>query len=128
MWEAGAKGSIDEQTIGFQERCKLKTRIKYKVEGDGFQCDAHCDAGYTYSWLFRFEKLKPMDDSFSPLHNRTLMLLSTLRADFTKVWMDNLYLSKRLVRRAKRSRHQLSSRESPARIAEGSRRRSSRPR
>jgi hypothetical protein len=85
MWEAGAKGSIDEQTIGFQGRCKLKTRIKYKVEGDGFQCDAYCDSGYTYSWFFRFEKLTPVDDSFSPLHNRTLMLLSTLRADYTKV-------------------------------------------
>jgi hypothetical protein len=45
MWEAGAKGSIHEQSIGFQGRCKLKTRIKFKVEGDGFQCDAYCDAG-----------------------------------------------------------------------------------
>jgi len=31
MWEAGAKGSIHEQSIGFQGRCKLKTRTKWTL-------------------------------------------------------------------------------------------------
>ena len=31
----------------------MKLRISYKREGDGFQCDALCDEGYTFSFYFR---------------------------------------------------------------------------
>jgi hypothetical protein len=45
--------AIDEQTIGFQGALSMKLCISYKREGDGFQCNAVCDRGYTYSFWFR---------------------------------------------------------------------------
>ena len=45
--------SIDEQTIGFKGKHGDKLRINYKREGDGFQCDAICDDGFTYSFLLQ---------------------------------------------------------------------------
>ena len=116
LWLFGKKGSIDEMTIGFKGRCAMKLRITYKAEGDGFQFDAICDDGYTYSWSSRHEKAPNMDKDLSPTHNRVLWLLSRLRVnekgvivkdketgeytdhshDYTQIWMDNLYLSHKL--------------------------------
>ena len=53
MWVPGKWVAIDEQTIGFQGASGMKLRIFYKREGDGFQCDAVCDGGYTYSFYIR---------------------------------------------------------------------------
>ena len=53
MWIPGKWVAIDEQTIGFQGASSMKLRISYKREGDGFQCNAVCDRGYTYSFWFR---------------------------------------------------------------------------
>jgi hypothetical protein len=47
-WIPGKWVAIDEQTIGFKGRSGMKLRISYKREGDGFQCDALCDEGYTF--------------------------------------------------------------------------------
>jgi len=44
--------SVDEQTNGFKGKHADKLRINYKKEGDGFQCDALCNDGYTYSFYF----------------------------------------------------------------------------
>ncbi len=52
-WIPGKWVAIDEQTIGFKERSGMKLRISYKREGDGFQCDALCDEGYTFAFFFR---------------------------------------------------------------------------
>jgi len=52
MWAPGIFVAIDEQTIGFQGQSGMKLRISYKREGDGFQCDAVCDSGYTFSFIF----------------------------------------------------------------------------
>ena len=52
MWIPRKWVAIDEQTIGFQGALSMKLRISYKQEGDGFQCDAICDSGYTYSFWF----------------------------------------------------------------------------
>lgn len=57
LWWPGQFLSLDEQTIGFRGRSCHKLRIKYKKEGDGFQADALCEQGYTWSWVFRFEKV-----------------------------------------------------------------------
>ena len=51
-WRLGHDISGDEQTVGFQGRHADKLRITYKAEGDGFQCDAICDAGYTWTFFF----------------------------------------------------------------------------
>jgi hypothetical protein len=53
MWVPGKWVAINEQTLGFQGTSGMKLRISYKREGDGFQCDAICDGGYTYSFHFR---------------------------------------------------------------------------
>ena len=47
--------SVDEQTTGFQGWHPSKLCITYKKEGDGFQCDALCDDGYTFTFYFRHE-------------------------------------------------------------------------
>ena len=52
-WKLGRDIAGDEQTIGFQGNRADKRRITYKTEGDGFQCDAICDSGYTYNFFFR---------------------------------------------------------------------------
>ena len=52
-WKLGSNISCDEQTQGFQGNHADKQRITYKAEGDGFQCDAICQNGYTYSFFFR---------------------------------------------------------------------------
>jgi hypothetical protein len=53
MWVPGKWVAIYEQTIGFQGASGMKLHISCKREGDGFQCDAVCDHGYTYSSWFR---------------------------------------------------------------------------
>ena len=45
--------AIDKQTIGFKGRSGMKRCISYKREGDGFQCNALCDKGYTFSFFFQ---------------------------------------------------------------------------
>jgi hypothetical protein len=57
LWWPGQFLSLDKQTIGFRGRSKWKLRIKYKKEGDGFQADALCEQGYTWSFVYRFEKV-----------------------------------------------------------------------
>jgi hypothetical protein len=51
-WIPGRWVAIDEQTIGFKGRSGMKLKISYKREGGGFQCDALCDEGYTFSFFF----------------------------------------------------------------------------
>jgi hypothetical protein len=52
-FDLGKYISIDEQTIGFKVNHADQLRISYKKEGDGFQCDAICCDGYTYSFFMR---------------------------------------------------------------------------
>ncbi len=59
MWIPGKWLAIDEQTLGFQGRSGLKLRISYKSEGNGFQCDAVCDDGYTFLFYFRHGDAPP---------------------------------------------------------------------
>ena len=60
MWIPGKWVSIDEQTLGFQGCSGIKLRISYKKEGDGFQCNAVCDDGYTFSCYFRHGGIPPL--------------------------------------------------------------------
>ena len=101
-WLLGENVSIDEQTIGFQGRHADKQRITYKKEGDGFQCDAVCDSGFTFSFYFRNQPApdKYIKAGFSPLHSRVMALFDKLKEDHHNVWFDNLYLSARFAKGA----------------------------
>jgi len=95
VWMLGPNASVDEQTIAFKGRSSMKKRITYKRAGDGFQCDALCENGFTYSVFFRNEpsprKYKRM--GFSDLHARTMALFDSIEDAYTRIWMDNLYVS-----------------------------------
>ena len=88
-WILGMKISVDEQTIGFQGRHPDKLRITYKAEGDGFQCDALCNDGYTYSFFF-WNKPPPdeyVKKGFSPLHAQVMYLFDTLKDNYYRCGM-----------------------------------------
>jgi hypothetical protein len=95
--EAGRKFSIDEITISFQgHHARLKQRCgKFKRAGDGFQADAIVlEGGYVLFLVFRGDNTVPVfEKTFSPLHNRCLLLLSKLLLDGHTGWWDNLYPS-----------------------------------
>jgi hypothetical protein len=99
-WNPGKHLSGDEQTIGFQGRHHAKQRITYKSEGDGFQCDAICDQGYTYNFYFRNAPPpeKYIKSGWSPLHARMLYMMEQLENKYHCMWMDNLYLSAKFVK------------------------------
>ena len=101
-WQLGPDLSVDEQTIGFQGRHADKLRITYKAEGDGFQCDALCDSGFTYAHYFRNERppAKYIKDGLSPLHARVMWLFDRLVEKHHRVYMDNLYISAKFAKAA----------------------------
>ena len=101
MWIPGKFLAIDEQTIGFQGVSGLKLRISYKREGDGFQCDAVWDGGYTFSFWFRHGPapdvgLKYKHLALAPLACRIVWLAERLPNRWTRLYMDNLYNSEKL--------------------------------
>ncbi len=101
MWIPGKWVAIDEQTLGFQGTSGMKLRISYKREGDGFQCDAICDAGYTFTFWFRHGDPPELDAKYksldlAPLAKRVVYLAERLPNKWTRVYMDNLFNSKKL--------------------------------
>jgi hypothetical protein len=103
MWIPGKWLSIDEQTLGFQGRSALKLRISYKKEGDGFQCDAVCDNGYTFAFYFRHGDAPPLPKVFkekipdlSPTAMRVVWLALRLPNEWSRIYMDNLFNSRKL--------------------------------
>ena len=101
MWVPGKFVAIDEQTIGFQGASGMKLRISYKREGDGFQCDAVCDAGYTFSFYFHHGPPPNVGDQYkslelSPTARRVVWLASRLPNKWTRIYMDNLFNSQKL--------------------------------
>jgi len=101
MWTTSKWVSIDEQTLGFKGRHGLKLRILYKREGDGFQCDAVCDRGYTYSFYFRHGDAPDLPEEFkkfklSPTARRVVWLALRLPNLWTRIYMDNLFNSRKL--------------------------------
>ena len=94
----GVNISIDEQSIGCQGRHPGILRIKYKAEGDGFQCDSLYSDGYTYAFYFQNQPPPKLftDMDMSPLHARVHALLEQLPLQLYKCEMDNLYMSAKL--------------------------------
>lgn len=89
----GVAISIDEMTMGFQGRHKDKKRITYKAEGDGFQCDALCQEGYTYQFYMWNDPSPEKYRRYSPLHARVMALYDTLVKEYHSCAFDNLYKS-----------------------------------
>ena len=101
MWIPGKHVSVDEQTIAFKGKSSMKLRISYKKEGDGFQCDALCDRGYTFAFYFRHgepPKLHPLLDDLKlpPTARRVVWLAQQLPNYWTRIYMDNLFNSQKL--------------------------------
>lgn len=93
-WRLGKNIALDEMTIGFKGRCALVTRIKYKREGDGFQCDAICESGYCFTFWFRCDKPpRPVPDNVSARDSRCCWLVERLPGMWYHLWMDNLFTS-----------------------------------
>ena len=66
--------SVDEQTISFKGRHVDKLITNYKREGYGFQCDAICADGYTFS-VYLQNVASPqqlIDTGICPLHARVV--------------------------------------------------------
>ena len=101
-WWLGCDISGDEQTIGFQGHHSDKLHITYKAEGDGFQCDALCKSGFTWTFHIRNQPA-PRNwtmKGYSPLHARILAMFDQLETEHHNCWFDNLYLSARFAKAA----------------------------
>jgi hypothetical protein len=101
-WKLGRDIAGDEQTIGFQGNHRDKRRITYKNEGDGFQCDAICEKGYTWTFYFRNQPApkKYLDQGLCSLHSRILGMFDQLDQTYHNCWFDNLYLSTKFAKAA----------------------------
>ena len=67
VWVTGKWVSIDEQTLGFKGKHRMKLRISYKREEDGFQCYAVCDMSYTFLFYFRHGNAPTLPPQFKYL-------------------------------------------------------------
>jgi hypothetical protein len=98
-WDLGLEISVDEQTIGFQEVHIDKLRITYMSEGDGFQCDALCQDGFSYAFTFA-TSLHPLSIllwGYHPcIHGSWDCLILLIQV--SSVDMDSLYNSAKLFR------------------------------
>ena len=94
-WSLGENFSMDEQTQRMQGRHPLKLRITYKKEGDGFQCDALCDNGYTFTFFFRHEPppKRYTNKGLSALHARVMSMFDAIEDKNHRCGVDNLYIS-----------------------------------
>ena len=86
-WKCSKIIFVNKQTTGFQGRHVAKLRITYKREWDGFQSDALCDSGFTYTFYFCHEKFS------SPLHYCVTSLFDGLEDKYHGCGVDNLYMS-----------------------------------
>jgi hypothetical protein len=95
---AGKMISVNEQTISFKGKHVDKLRITYKKEGDGFQCDALCADGYTFTVYFRNVAAPPalVESGACPLHARVINMFEQLPNIHYNCGMDNLYVSSKL--------------------------------
>ena len=102
VWSIGVSFSIDEMTMRFKGKHKDKRRITYKAEGDGFQADALCDAGFTYQVFMRNDPApkKYTRLGLSPLHSRVMALFDSVEDIHHECWMDNLYNSAAFCKKA----------------------------
>ena len=101
--------SVDEQSIGFSGMDRKKIRMKHKKKKEGYQADAICCRGYTYTFYFRHQA-PPADyieQGFAPLHARITFMFDQLKASNHNCFMDNLYMSALFAKRSKLSKNKV---------------------
>jgi hypothetical protein len=101
MWVTGKHILVDEQTVGFKGRSSMALDISYKKEGDGFQCDAVCDKGYTFAFYFHHGDAPKLPNIFDdlklpPTARRVVWLAQKLPNFWTRIYMDNIFNSRKL--------------------------------
>jgi hypothetical protein len=101
MWVPGIFVAINKQTIGFQGRSRMKLRISYKQEREGFQYDSICNFGYTFSFYFRHGSPLDLDNKYKhldllPTACQVVWLVEQLPNKCTRIYMDNLFNSQKL--------------------------------
>jgi hypothetical protein len=101
MWILGKWLSIEKQTLGFQGWSRIKLHISYKKEGDGFQCDAICNDGYTFSFYICHGDPPPLPTEFKnfdllPTAQHVFWLALCLPNVWPQIFMDNLVNSRKL--------------------------------
>jgi hypothetical protein len=71
----------------------------YTVEGDGFQYDALCQEGYTVTFCYwnQPDPKKCLDKDFSLLHARVIYMFDSLKENYHRCGMDNLYISAKFI-------------------------------
>ena len=101
-WHLGCDISGDEQTIGFQGKHSDKLHLTYRAEGDGFQCDAPCESGFTFTFYFHNQPAlkKYLQQGYAPLHSRILGMFDQLDEKHHNCWFDNLFLCAKFCRAA----------------------------
>ena len=102
-WVCSPDLSADEQTAKCQCKTQHKSRCgRQKRLGDGVQCDAVGDNGYTVHFYFRNEPVPKhwLDRGFSPIHARLLHMYSLLKDDYYRVKTDNLFTAVKIAREA----------------------------
>ena len=77
---------MDEQITGFQGRNPIKLRITYKKEGSGFQWNAICDDGRTFTFYFRHEPppVEYTSAGLSPLRAQVMALFDDVTDEYHK--------------------------------------------
>jgi hypothetical protein len=108
-WIPGKWVAIDEQTIGFKGAHGLSLRITYKREGDGYQCDAVGNEGYTFLFNFRHGDAPELSEKYKDLKlsntaRRVVFLMEQLPHNWTHIFMDNLFNSRKLFTAAYRAK------------------------
>lgn len=94
-WLLGVVISVDEQTMEFKGMYIGELRITYKNEGDGFQRDALCPDGYTFTFYFRHQLVpkKYLDKGLLPLHSCVISMFDCLRDKHHRSELENFYMS-----------------------------------
>jgi hypothetical protein len=92
--------AIDKQTIGSKGQCEMKLFISYKREGDGFQCDALCDDGYTFSFFFQHGNAPKLWTEYDQLDlldtvKCFVWLAEQLPNIWTRIYMNKFYNSQK---------------------------------